>query len=107
MNCAQVSGTIMFQPSEAIQGNGIRFILKARYPVKGDLSAGSLYLPCVVFDVTPIQRNILLGKNYRDYRVEISGRLIRTEHEDEMGQNIVDIEIIASPNGLLLSRRRR
>ena len=106
MNCAQVSGTIAAQPSEINQSNGVRFILKTRYPVKGAL-AGTLHIPCGVFNATPEQRDILLGNSYRDHRIEVAGKLARTVHEDENGRDIGEVEIIANPNGLLIQRRRR
>lgn len=63
-------------------------------------------IPCRVFNATPEQREILLGKNYRNYRVEIVGRLSVATSEDESEQNLFNLEVLALPNGLLLQKVR-
>lgn len=108
MNSAQLSGKIIGQPTEIHDGNGIRFVLKAHYPIHSENGrAGHLYIPCGVFDATPEQREILMKGNLSTFNVELCGRLVRTMLEDEKGLHIFNVEIIANPNGLFLHRRRR
>ena len=104
MNSVQVSGTFSSPPE--LNENGIRFQLKTRYPVKGETSPGAMMVPCAVFDSTPDQKNILLGSNHRKFRIEITGRLVRSVFENEYGEIVTGIEVVANPNGLLLQRIR-
>lgn len=104
MNSVQLSGTLASAPA-VLSGNetAIRFVLKARYP-SGHAQTGAVRIPCNVFDATPEQREILLGKNCREFRAEVSGRLAVTACEDERGSTLFNIEVIANPNGLMLQR---
>ena len=105
MNATQLSGTIVSQPIALDRTKGIRFVLKARYPSRSENArTGIIIIPCNVVDITKEQREILLGKNYQDFRVELSGRLIRVIYETESGEQIFNTEVIANPNGLLLQK---
>jgi hypothetical protein len=108
LNAAQLSGTVVGHPTKINDSDGIRFVLKAHYPIHSESGrAGHLFVPCGVFDATTEQREILLKGNLSTYNVEICGRLVRTMLEDEKGHNLFHVEIIANPNGLLLQRSRR
>lgn len=105
MNSTQLSGMIVGKPIALDRTKGIRFVLKARYPSKNDQSrTGIVIIPCNVIDVTKEQRDILLGNNYKDFRVELTGRLIRAIYETENGEQLFNMEVIANPNGLLLQK---
>lgn len=104
MNSVQLSGTISGQPEK--YETGIRFTLKARYPVKGETSPGTAAVPCAVYDFTSDQKNILLGSNHRKFRVEINGRIVKSVFENEYGEIVTGLEVVANPNGLLLQRVR-
>jgi hypothetical protein len=65
-----------------------------------------MLIPCVIFDCTPDQKNILLGSKHRKFRTEITGRLVRSVFENEYGEIVTGIEVVANPNGLLLQRIR-
>ncbi|MDF7824383.1 hypothetical protein P4B35_10200 [Pontiellaceae bacterium B12227] len=104
MNSVQLSGTISRQPE--VNDTGIHFMLKARYPVKGEPFPGTTLIPCVVFDYSPEQKNILLDSGLRKFRVEINGRIVKSVFENEYGEVVSGLEVVANPNGLLLQRMR-
>jgi hypothetical protein len=58
----------------------IRFYLRAGHPPAAPgLPPGIVHVPCRVFDASPEQREILLGRKHRNVRVEAAGRLSRHE----------------------------
>ena len=106
MNSVQLSGIITTPPSALEHGKGIRFIIKARYPSKdGSNRTGITYIPCSVFDSTKEQSEILLGKNFRNFVIELSGRLVLSVYENEKGKSIYNTEVVVNPDGLLIKQR--
>ena len=106
MNSVQLSGIITTPPSALEHGKGIRFILKVRYPSKdGSNRTGITHISCTAFDATKEQSEILLGKNFQNFVVELSGRLVLSVYENEKGQDIYNTEVVVNPNGLLIKQR--
>lgn len=115
MNNIQLSGTIAHRPSPIYEGAGIRFSLRARYPptIPG-LPPSVVDVPCRVFDASPEQRKILLGRKHRNVRAEATGRLEQIVSEDgdrrKNGCNnkrqYSNLEMIVNQEGLLLQRLR-
>ena len=104
MNSVQLSGTLSNPPE--LNGNGILFMIKARYSVVGETTPAIALVPCRVFDYTQEQKNILLGAKYQKYRVEINGRIVRSVFENEHGDVVTSIEVVPNPSGLMLQRVR-
>ena len=114
MNNIQLSGTIAGRPSLIYDGTAIRFYLRAGHPSAApDFSPGTVHVPCRVFDASPEQRKILLGRKRRNVRVEAAGRLEQIVSEGggrwKNGRNNrrqENLEMIVSQQGLLLQRGR-
>lgn len=104
MNSVQLSGTLTNTPE--LNGNGILFMLKARYSIVGETTPAIALVPCRVFDYTQAQKDILLGSKHQKYRVEINGRIVRSVFENEHGDILTSIEVVPNPNGLMLQRVR-
>lgn len=115
MNNIQLSGTIADRPSPIYDGTGIRFYLRSRHPpVTPGLPPGIVHVPCRVFDASPEQRKILLGRKHRNVRVEAAGRLEqivadgagRRKNGRDNRQQDSNLEMIVNKQGLLLQRVR-
>ena len=114
MNNIQLSGTIAGRPALIYDGTAIRFYLRAGHPSAApDFSPGIVHVPCRVFDASPEQRKILLGRKRRNVRVEAAGRLERIVSEGggrwKNGRNNrrqENLEMIVTQQGLLLQRGR-
>jgi hypothetical protein len=115
MNNIQLCGTVAGRPAPIYDGTAIRFYLRARYPPAApDFPSGIVEVPCRVFDVSPEQREILLGRKRRNVRVEAAGRLERIVSEGgdrwKNGRNNrqqdSSLEMIVNQQGLLLERGR-
>lgn len=104
MNSVQVSGTIATNPE--LKGNGIQFILKARYTIAGESALAVALIPCRVFDYTEELKDLLLGSKHQKYRIEINGRIVRSVFEDTHGDIATGIEVVPNPNGLTFHRVR-
>ena len=105
MNVSLLSGEIVTRPSEVGGGQGIKFLLKTRYPSRREgVRTGSAYVPCVVFDVTPEQREMLLKKDYDNLWVELFGRIVRSSYENDSGQRIYNTEVLVNSAGLMLRK---
>jgi single-stranded DNA-binding protein len=108
MNAVQLSGILTVSPLAIERRQGIRFVIKARYPSEDESNRmGIAYIPCTVFDATKEQREILLGKNFRNFVVELSGRLVISIYENEKGESIYSTEVVVNPHGLLIRQRRK
>lgn len=115
MNNIQLSGTTADRPAPVYKGTGIRFFIRARYPpaIPG-LPPSIVDVPCWVFDPSPEQREILLGKKRRNVQVEVAGRLERIVSEgrgrEKNGHSNKrqhsNLEMIVDQRGLLLQRER-
>ena len=115
MNNIQLSGTIAGRPALIYDGTAIRFYLRAGHPSAApDFSPGIVHVPCRVFDASPEQRKILLGRKRRNVRVEAAGRLERIVSEgggrwkNSLNNRSQDskLEMIVNSQGLLLQRGR-
>jgi hypothetical protein len=107
MNSAQLSGSIATPPVLVDTGNSIYFMLKVRYPSRESHDGVTFaYIPCGVFDATPRQREILLGKTHQKLRVEACGRLEEIVMKDERGRKAVNLGMLVNSNGLLIQRVR-
>ena len=114
MNNIQLSGTIAGRPALIYDGTAIRFYLRAGHPSSApDFSPGIVHVPCRVFDASPEQRKILLGRKRRNVRVEAAGRLERIVSEGGRWKNVrnnrrqdSNLEMIVNQQGLLLQRGR-
>ena len=105
MNLCSISGRLASQPFSVSEGRTIKFLVKAHYPSKREGSnLGTSLVPCVLFDATDEQRSILQGKDYKDYRIELVGRITRSSYEDGEGKRVWDTQVIVNPNGILLQR---
>ena len=106
MNTAQLSGTF-YTPPVMVPGyeEVIYFMLKTRFP-RGSGKPISVNIPCKLFKPTSEQKEILLGKNYGNYRAEIMGRIAATTDADDEGHRQFSLQILTIPNGLLLQRMR-
>ena len=104
MNSVQLSGKLATAPE--LSGNGILFMLKARYAIVGESSPAIALVPCRVFDYTKEQKDILLGAKHSKYRIEINGRIVRSVFENEHGDVVTSIEVVPNPSGLMLQRVR-
>jgi hypothetical protein len=114
MNNIQLSGTIADRPSSIYDGIAIRFYLRARHsPVVPGLPQGLVQGPCCLFDASPEQRKILLGRKHRNVRVQTAGRLEQIVSDGgsrwngrNNRQQSRSLEMIVNPQGLLLQRGR-
>ena len=114
MNNIQLSGTIAGRPALIYDGTAIRFYLRAGHPSAApDFSPGIVHVPCRVFDASPEQRKILLGRKRRNVRVEAAGRLERIVSGGGRWKNVRNnrrqdnnLEMIVNQQGLLLQRGR-
>ena len=113
MNNIQLSGTIAHRPSPIYDGTGIRFYLRARHPpASPSLPPSIVHVPCRVFDASPEQRKILLGRKHKNVRVEAAGRLEQIISKGggsrKNGRNnrrqYSNLEMIVNQQGLLLRR---
>jgi len=105
MNSAQLSGVVATPPVVVDTRNNIYFMLKVRHPPDdNNLQAGISYIPCGVFDATPKQREILLGKPHHKLRIEACGRLEEIVMKDEQGRKNVNLGVLVNPNGLMIRR---
>jgi len=113
MNHVLLSGTIAGRPRPMDDGTAIRFYLRAGHlPSAPDFPSGIVDVPCRVFDVSPEQREILLGRKHRNVRVEAAGRLEQivadsgsrwngSRNDRQHGRTL---EMIIGQQGLLLER---
>ena len=114
MNNIQLSGTIAGRLALIYDGTAIRFYLRAGHPSAApDFSPGIVHVPCRVFDASPEQRKILLGRKRRNVRVEAAGRLERIVSGCGRWKNVRNnrrqdnnLEMIVNQQGLLLQRGR-
>jgi hypothetical protein len=114
MNNIQLSGTIAGRPVPIDDGTAIRFYLRAGHPPAApEFPSGLVDVPCRVFDASPVQREILLGRKHRNVRVEAAGRLEQIVSEGggrwngrNNRQQSRSLEMIVNPQGLLLQRGR-
>ena len=115
MNNIQLSGTIADKPSLIYDGTAIRFYLRAGHPPAAPgLPPSIVHVPCRVFDASPEQRKILLGRKRRNVRVEAAGRLERIvskgggRWKNSLNNRSQDsnLEMIVNQQGLLLERGR-
>ncbi len=115
MNHVQLSGAIAGRPALIYDGTAIRFYLRAGHlPSARAFSSGIVDVPCRVFDASPEQRKILLGRKHRNVRVEAAGRLEQIVSEGggrwKNGRNNrqrdSSLEMIVNQQGLLLERGR-
>ena len=106
MNTAQLSGTFC-APPVTLPGykDAICFMLKTKFPTASGKPI-PVNIPCKVFKPTPEQREIMLGKNHCNYRVEIMGRIAATTDADDDGHKQFSLQVLTIPNGLLLQRMR-
>jgi hypothetical protein len=105
MNASLLSGEIVTRPSDLGGGLGIKFLLKTRYPSRREgVRTSKAYVPCVVFDVNPQQREILLSKDFDKVWVELVGRIVRSSSENENGDRIYNTEVYTNSEGLLLRK---
>lgn len=107
MNAAQLSGIVSTPPVVVDHKNNIYFMLKARHPSSDKYPhVGFTYIPCGVFDATPQQREILLGKNHTKLRIEACGKLEEIVMKDEQGRKNFNLGVLINPNGLMVRRVR-
>lgn len=115
MNNIQLSGTIASRPFPISDGKAIRFYLRARHPpATPGFPPGIVHVPCRVFEASPEQRKILLGRKHRNVRVEAAGRLEQMVSEGsgrrKYGRNnreqFGNLEMIVNGQGLTLQRVR-
>jgi len=105
MNSAQLSGIVSTPPVIVDHRNNIYFMLKVRHPIDDEYpQVGLTYIPCGVFDATPKQREILLGKPHQKLRIEACGRLEEIVMKDEQGRKNVNLGVLVNPNGLMIRR---
>lgn len=104
MNSVQLCGNLATAPE--LSGNGILFMLKARYAIIGETTPAITLVPCRIFDYTQEQKDILLGSRHQKYRIEINGRIVRSVFENEHGDVVTSVEVVPNPSGLMLQRVR-
>ena len=107
MNVSLLSGEIVTRPTDLGGGLGIKFLLKTRYPSRREgVRTSKAFVPCVVFDVNPEQREILVSKDFDKTWVELVGRIVRSSHENESGQRIYNTEVFTNSAGLMLKKEK-
>lgn len=107
MNSAQLSGFVATPPVVIDHRNNIYFMLKVRHPSsEKHPQLGFTYIPCGVFDATPKQREILLGKSHNKLRIEACGMLEEIVIKDEQGRKNVNLGVLINPNGLMVRQVR-
>ena len=105
MNVSLLSGEIVSRPSEVGGGLGIKFLLRTRYPSRREgARTGTTIIPCIVFDATAEQREMLLGKDHENVWVELLGRIVRSNYENGSGQRIYNTEVMVNSAGLMLKK---
>ena len=105
MNVSLLSGKIVTRPTDLGGGLGIKFLVKTRYPSRQEgVRTNKAYVPCVIFDAKPEQREILLSKDYDKLWVELIGRIVRSNSENESGQRIYNTEVFTNSEGLMLKK---
>ncbi|MBT62900.1 MAG: hypothetical protein CML13_06775 [Puniceicoccaceae bacterium] len=105
MNVCAISGRLASKPISVSEGKTIKFLIKAHYPSKREGSNfGSSLVPCVLFDANDAQQDMLLGEDYKEFKVELVGRIVRSSYENAEGSKVWDTQIIVNPNGILFQR---
>lgn len=105
MNHCVLSGQIANKPLVLGNGQGIRFTLRTRYPSRQEgVSAGTAYVPCVVFELSKEHLDVLQDGNYKKLRIELSGRIRRSSYEGESGERVYNTEVVCNGSSLLLQR---
>ena len=105
MNLCTVSGKIASPPLSISDGKAMKFLVKAHYPSRQEgATHGSSLVPCVLFDVTEAQRGLLAGDSYKNFKIELMGRIVRSSYENAEGQKVWDTQVIVSSKNLLLQK---
>lgn len=105
MNVCAVSGKLASAPIAVSDGKTIKFLLKTHYPSKQEGNRfGTAIVPCVLFDALEAQQDMLLGKDYKQFKIELVGRISRSSYENAEGDRVYNTEVIVNPKGILFQR---
>ena len=105
MNLCTVSGKIASPPLSIGEGKAMKFLIKAHYPSRQEgATYSSSLVPCALFDATETQRGLLVADSYKNLKVELMGRIVRSSYENAEGQRVWDTQVIVSSKNLLLQK---
>jgi hypothetical protein len=105
MNLCAISGKLAAMPISVSEGRTIKFLVKTHYPSKREGKVyGTALVPCVLFDATDSQRDMLLGKDWKEFKVELVGRILRSSYENADDERMWVTQVIVNPNGILFQR---
>ena len=107
MNICALSGKLASNPIAVGDGQTIKFSLLTRYPYKKDVVAeGTAHVPCVLFDATAEQKNVLLNQNRDKLRIELVGRVVRSGFVNTEGKTLFNTEVAIDSSGMAIHRVR-
>lgn len=105
MNHCLLSGLIANKPLVFGNEQGVRFTIKTRYPSKQEgIKAGTAYVPCVVFELSKEHFEILKSEDYKNFRIELSGRIRRSSYENDSGERVYNTEVVCNGSSVLLQK---
>lgn len=107
MNICALSGRLAKGPTLLSDGRTIKFLLTTHFVYRREMvREGTATVPCVLFDATKEQKDILLNKNYDKLRLELVGRVARSSCEGSDGVRTYNTDVVVDTGGMIIRRVR-
>ncbi|WP_309399982.1 hypothetical protein [Cerasicoccus maritimus] len=95
----------MAKPISAGNEQMIRFLVRTHFPSKKPgMKFGSTIVPCILLEASEAHREMLMGKEWDRFHIELLGRVVRSVYENAEGEELHLTEVLVNPRGLLLKR---